>query len=120
MPDNKWLESRTKRILLDTVIVVTLDKEDDVSQSADLYVRAIELTYGHSLYFEAACPVLIKDANQWISHPFMYSNKYLDGYVVGNIIDDTLAIRAMIEELISTNTTRHKARLIKAISSFWT
>ena len=51
----------------------------------------------------------------------------MEGNKVANIIEDTPAIRAMIMELVSeekrnlytTTDCTYKARLIKAIASFW-
>jgi hypothetical protein len=57
----------------------------------------------------------------------MCSTEYIEGNTVANIIEDTPVIRAMIEELSigtkrklhTTTDCTYKARLIKAIASFW-
>jgi hypothetical protein len=120
-----WQKNHTKSVLVDKVIIVIGTRDTDVP--IELHVKAIELDYGPVIDFEVKASVPFTDVVEWSDHPFACSTDYMEGNKVANIIEDTPAIRALIEELVSehkrklhtTTDCTHKARLIKAIASFW-
>lgn len=117
----EWLIPRTKSILVDTKIVMSAATRDK-NTTTDVHVQAIELNYGALIYFRVQTSIPFTKTEEWFAHPLMFSSNYMDGSpdTVANIVDDTPAIRAMIEELVSSNRIDvHKARLINAILSFW-
>jgi hypothetical protein len=122
-----WQKSHTKSILVDTSITV-IGTNDDGDIPIQLDVKAIELDYGPVIDFEVSSSAKFTNMIDWSDHPFMCSNEYMEDNTVSNIVDDTPAIRALIEELVSpvkrklyTSTDcTYKARLIKAILTFWT
>lgn len=122
---SQWLATRTKSVIADVHLTVDAEKDFDETVAVTLHVRAIELNYGPVISFEVTASDPMTD--DWSSHPFRYAKEYAEGNSVGNIIDDTPAIRAMIAELVSTDQKKlytgtveeHKARLIKAIAMFW-
>ena len=65
------------------------------------------------------------DSRCWIDHPFLLLEKEHED---GDIVDNTAGVRALIEELFNADTleltlttrTTHVARLLAAISMFWT
>ena len=115
----------TKSILVDTTITV-IGSNDDGNVPIELHVKAIELDYGPVIDFKVKA-VPFTNMIDWSDHPFACSKEYMEGNTVGNIVEDTPAIRALIAELVSsekrkfytTTDCTHKARLIKAIASFW-
>ena len=127
--DSQWLKTRTKSVLVDRHMVVAAVKNCDEEVAVDIHVVAIELNYGPVIYFNVRSSIAMKDNDMWDNHPFQWAKEYIDDEdgTVGNIIDDTPAVRAMIEELISTEQRKfysgtdagHNARLIKAIAMFW-
>lgn len=121
-----WQKNHTKSILAYTTIrVIGCNDTGDVP--IELLVKAIELDYGPVIDFEVRVSVPFTNVVEWSDHPFACSTDYMDNGKVANIIEDTPAIRALIEELVSedkrklhtTTDCTHKARLIKAIASFW-
>jgi hypothetical protein len=122
---SEWQKKHTKSILCDTTITVVARKDDDVP--IQLHVKAIELDYAAVIDFEVKASEPFTDMMDWCDHPFACSTEYMEGNKVANIIEDTPAIRAMIMELVSsekrnlytTTDCTYKARLIKAIASFW-
>jgi len=119
--------AKTKSVLVDTSFTVD-SALDGVETPVSVHIRVLELNYGPVLYFEAKSSVPMDDSDLWDEHPFQWSKKWLeDSSTVANIIDDTPAIRAMIQELVSTEKREfytgteagHKARLINAIAMFW-
>jgi hypothetical protein len=123
--DSQWLATRTKSVIADVHMTIDSEKDFDETVAVTLHVRAIELNYGPVIFFEIAASHPMDD--DWSHHPFRYAKEYVEGNTVGNIIDDTPAIRAMIAELVSTDKKKlytgtaeeHTARLIKAITMFW-
>ena len=115
--DANWLASRTKSVLHETTVTIG---------EVEVTVHVVELTYGplHVL-------ITTKDPmpEDFYIHPFMYVTKEHLSYrkTVCEIVEDTPAIRALINELVSpepvkTHTTEpsgHKARIIKCITNFW-
>ena len=114
--DADWLSSRTKSILHDTVITIG---------ETETTVQVIELTYGPLHILITSDKPLPEDFH---IHPFMYvANEHLSHRsMVCEIIDDTPAIRALINELVTepvkthaTESSAHKARIIKCLTNFW-
>jgi len=115
--DANWLASRTKSLLHETTITIG---------DTETTVQVIELTYG-------PLHVLISTENplpeDFYIHPFMYMPKehLKNRNMVCEIIEDTPAIRALIDELVSreppkmytTHPAAHKARIIKSLVNFW-
>ena len=124
--ETAWLAKHTRSVLVDTTLKVT-GSNDDGDVPITLRVKAIELDYGPVIKFGVKSSVKFTNMVEWSDHPFMCSTEYMNGNTVSNIIDDTPAIRAMIMELVSLEKKKlytstdctYKARLIKAISSFW-
>ena len=120
-----WQKKHTKSILCDTKITVIGSMDDDIP--IELHVKAIELDYGPVIDFEVSASHPFTNLMEWSDHPFACSTEYMEGKKVANIIEDTPVIRAMIMELVSpvkhklhtTTDCTYKARLIKAIASFW-
>jgi len=115
--DADWLASRTKAVLHDTVITIG---------ETETTVQVLELTYGPlHLLITTEKPI----GDYFHIHPFMYVPKdHLNyGKTVCEIVEDTPAIRALINELISkeplklytTEPSAHKARIIKSLTNFW-
>jgi hypothetical protein len=123
----EWQCKHLKEILVNTTIVVmgANVNEDDVPISLD--IKAGVLNYGSVIDFQVTASVGFTNLTFWGDHPLMCSSEYMEGNSVGNIVEDTPAIRALIMELVSsekrkfytTTDCTHKARLIKAIASFW-
>ena len=132
--DNDWLTKRTKSVLVDKSIVITGSNMSSIAdQSITLTVKAIELNYGPVISFSVTVD---KPCNNqynwgdwrydWDDHPFMYIDPEGSPYEIGNIVEDTPAIRALIEELVAepknmytTTDCTHRGRLLKAIMSFF-
>jgi hypothetical protein len=122
----EWQKKHMKSVLCDKVITV-IGSNDDGDVPIQLHVKAIELNYGPVIDFEVKTSVFYTDIMDWSDHPFSCSKEYMEGNTVANIIEDTPCIRAMIMELVSeekrklytTTECTYKARLIKAIASFW-
>jgi len=123
---NEWLTKHTKSVIVDTTITV-IGSNDDGDVPITLRVKAIELDYGPVISFKVMSSVRFTNLAEWSDHPFACSKEYMEGNTVGNIVEDTPAVRALIMELVSsekrtlytTTDCTYKARLIKAISSFW-
>ena len=122
---SEWLATRTKSVIADVHLTVEGENDEGTTVPITLHVRALELNYGPVIHFEITASHPLTD--DWYNHPFRYAKEYVEDDSVGNIIDDTPAIRAMIAELVSTEERKlysgtaeeHTARLIKAITMFW-
>ena len=121
-----WQKKHTKSVICDkTITVIGSNEDDDVS--IELHVKAIELDYGPVIDFEVSASIPFTNIMEWSDHPLAFSTEYSEDGKVANIIEDTPCIRAMIMELVSlekrnlhtTTDCTYKARLIKAIASFW-
>jgi len=120
-----WQKKHTKSILCDKTITILATKDVDIQ--IELHVKAIELDYGPVIDFEVKASIPFTNIMEWSDHPLACSTEYMEDGIVANIIEDTPCIRAMIMELISeekrtlhtTTDCTYKARLIKAIASFW-
>ena len=123
---SEWQKKHTKSILVDKTVTV-IGTRDNEQIPIQLHVKAVELDYGPVIDFEVRSSVKFTNVMDWPDHPFTSSKEYMEGNKVANIIEDTPAIRAMITELVSeekrnlytTTDCTYKARLIKAIASFW-
>jgi hypothetical protein len=123
---SEWQKKHTKSILVDTTITVIGSNETE-HVPIELHVKAIELDYGPVIDFEVKASIPFTNIMEWSDHPFACSKEYMEDDKVANIIEDTPAIRAMIMDLVSsekrdlytTTDCTYKARLIKAIASFW-
>jgi hypothetical protein len=123
-----WLQKHTKSILFDKEITLKCTQMDDIGNELDiiLHIKAIELNYGPvlNLTITASIPYM-KDTFE--DHPFMFvSPDHLEEGQIGEIIDDTPAIRSLIEELCAepcrlyTGTWEdHCKRIIKSLTFFW-
>ena len=120
--------SKAKSILAKAVITVTAKKMGQPTPIT-LTIEAIELNYGPVIDLTIRVSDPLIDKMDWDDHPFMFITKFEseDESTVGDIIDDTPATRALIDELVSTETKSlytttecsHKGRLIRALSLFW-
>jgi hypothetical protein len=128
-----------KSTLVDTVITVQgtrfdvdscgFTEEESGTTPIQVSMKAYELNYGPVLDYTIRCSVPFTDLMHWSDHPFMFSNKEQSGKKTTstNIIDDTPAVRAILEELAAkepfklytTTDCTHRARLIQALESFW-
>ena len=120
---SEWLKAHTKSILVDNK-QITVNCDDT---PITLTIKVIELDYGPVLDFKVKSDIPFHN-NTTDEHPFMYSKEYMSGeYKTGSIIDDTPAVRALIQELSFWDQTKlyttthctHVARLIRAINGFW-
>jgi hypothetical protein len=116
-----------KNVLVDTTITVYGSKIYQEDIPIKLHIKVLELNYGPVLDFEVTASMKFTNLVEWSDHPLMCSTEYMENNTVANIVEDTPVIRAMIEELSigtkrklhTTTDCTYKARLIKAIASFW-
>lgn len=115
--------------LVNTTITVTGSK-DGVPVPIKLHIKVVALTYGPviDISIRSSVPYIRSGFVDWTDHPFLWvEESHLEkGKMVGNIIDDTPATRALIDELIkpeqnlyTTTNCSHKGRLIRALCLFW-
>ena len=122
-----WQQNNMKKVLVDSTITVFGSKIYQEDIPIQLHIKVLELNYGPVLDFEVKASTKFTNLVEWSDHPLMCSTEYMEDGVVANIIEDTPVIRAMIEELSNgpkrklhtTTDCTYKARLIKAIASFW-
>ena len=115
--DANWLLTRTKSVLHNTTLMIG---------ETEVTVHVIELTYGPLHVLITTEEPMPEDFH---IHPFMYVAKEHLSYrkTVCEIVEDTPAIRALINELVSTEAVKthttessaHKARIIKCLTNFW-
>lgn len=142
--DADWLKRKTKSVLADTTITVQGHRAmSAVDIPITLKVTAIELNYGPCIALKARVSVGMETEGwHWDDHPFRGVLKDSDaddpacvekkgGLVrvleVGDILDDTPAVRALIAELVepgerslySGTDCTHRARLLASLRSFW-
>lgn len=106
------------------VMGVKEDEEDDVPVTLTLHAKSH--TYGPVMTVKVT-PDIPYVKHKWADHPLMYvQSNYIEKGVAANIVEDTPAIRALIDELVgqppklyTTTDCTHKGRLIRAILSFW-
>ena len=122
-----WQQDNMKNVLVDSTITVFGSKIYQEDIPIQLHIKVLELSYGSVLDFEVTASMKFTNLVEWSDHPLMCSTEYMENKTVANIIEDTPVIRAMIEELTNgpkrklhtTTDCTYKARLIKAIASFW-
>jgi len=123
----QWLESRTKSILSKGSLTVEGSKDGEKTPIKITY-EVRELTYGPVLNIRIKCDVPYNkdDVEFWDDHPFMWADHVEDGTKLGNIVDDTPAVRALVNELsaepaklYTTTDCSHKGRIIRALCLFW-
>lgn len=122
-----WQQDNMKKVLVDSTITVFGSKIYQEDIPIQLHIKVLELSYGSVLDFEVTASMKFTNLVEWSDHPLMCSTEYMENKTVANIIEDTPVIRAMIEELTNgpkrklhtTTDCTYKARLIKAIASFW-
>lgn len=108
--------------------ITVLGNKDGVKVPIKISVVAFELNYGPVIDLSITCDVPYYETGfvDWFDHPLMWSKNVEKGTRVGNIIDNTPAVRALIDELVAaekdlytTTNCTHKGRLIRALNSFW-
>jgi hypothetical protein len=107
MNHNDWLVTRTKSILVDKSITVNGCMGSEEAMSITLTVKAIELNYGPVISFSVTVDNPVNDTEDWDDHPFMHIKDMESPTEVGNIVEDTPAIRALIEELVAEPKNRN-------------
>lgn len=128
MSNQNWLTERTKSILTDTIIPITIQRDYEGVINATLHIVAIEMNYGPVIHLTVTCSDKFNNDPLTIDHPFMLLkiNKDTNNYLC-EILDNTPAVRALIDELVSSNKenlytttpTTHIARLLAALELFW-
>jgi len=123
---SEWLNAKTKSLLAKTVITVIGNKRGrDVP--INLTIEAVELNYAPLINITITSDVPFSNLVEWDDHPFMHVKEVENGDSYENIIDDTAATRAIIDELVKNNIKKlytttnctHVSHLINAISHFW-
>jgi len=112
--------------IADTTITVIGTKQDSTEVPIKITIVAYQLNYGPVIDIQIKCDVPYV-YGEWIDHPFrtVYTNDFNNE--ISEIIDDTPAIRAIIEELINpeekklytTTDCTHRAALIASLNYFW-
>lgn len=119
--------SNIKSVYAQTEITV-LGKKDGTDVPIKISVVALELNYGPVIDLSITCDVPYYETGfvDWVDHPLMWAKNVEKGTRVENIIDNTPAVRALIDELVgdekalyTTTNCSHKGRLIRALMSFW-
>lgn len=128
-----------KSTLVDTIITISssgssFDNDDEFNGMdrvpIQVTIKAYELSYGPVIDYDIKVSVPYTNPMDWDDHPFMYlkqDNAQEKRTTSGNIIDDTPAVRAILQELVkaepfklyTTTDCTHRARLIAALDSFW-
>jgi hypothetical protein len=123
--------SNYKSTLAETTLTVECMRFNSVKKvPVQLSIKIYELNYGPVLDYEIKCNVPYTHPMEWDDHPFMYckqDDEQPKRYKSENIIDDTPAVRAIIQELVkkepfqlyTTTDCSHRARLIAALETFW-
>lgn len=127
MSDNECVKTRTKSVLVKSNITV-LGNKSGQHVPITLSINAIELNYGPVIDITIRADVPYHETGfvDWSDHPFMWAKHVEKGAYISNIVDDTTAVRALIDELVApekelytTTNCTHKGRLIRAICNFW-
>lgn len=120
-----------KSTLVDTVFTVNASSFNSTRGiPIQVSFKAYELSYRPVINYTITVNVPFTHPMDWSDHPFMFSkqdNEEQNKYESANIIDDTPAVRAIIQELAqkepfklyTTTDCTHRARLIQALESFW-
>ena len=116
------------KVILDTTLSVSGMSIDCSRVPILMKVKVCEMNYCPVLKIKILTNVRFTDHMLGGDHPLMYADEFLEEgrRLVAEIVDDTPAVRALINELVSekrklytTTDCTHKARLIKSILSFW-
>ena len=109
-----------------TLVIMGVKENEEEDVPITVTVDAKSKPYGPVITVKITCDIpYVK--HKWADHPLMHvKSNYIENSVATNIIDDTPAIRALIDELVgdplklyTTTNCTHKGRLIRAILSFW-
>ena len=120
--------SKVKSILIDKSIVITGTPGEAPCRPITLHVLAKELNYGPviDVTITSDTPFDSSTPQEWDDHPFKYVKNMENKVTVGEIIDDTPAVRALLQELVApasnlytTTDCTHKGSIIQALSLFW-
>jgi len=116
------------KVIIDTTLTVNGMNLHGTRVPILMKVKVYELNYGPVLKVKILTNVRFTDHMLGGDHPLMYADEFLEEgkRLVAEIVDDTPAVRALINELVSekrklytTTDCTHKARLIKSILTFW-
>ena len=120
-------QTKYKSTIADTTIIVHgSNMKYNEKLPIKLTIKAYELNYGPVI--ELTITVDIEYDNYWSDHPFIHIDSYDESKkIVGDVVDDTPAIRGIIKELTqkepfdlyTTTDCTHRAGLIKALTYFW-
>ena len=120
-----------KNTLADTIITVEGSRFNSMKKvPIQLSIKVYELNYGPVLDYEIKSNIPFTHPMDWDDHPFMYCKQHgeqSNRYTSENIIDDTPAVRLLVQELVekepfklyTTTDCTHRARLIAALENFW-
>jgi len=109
-----------------TFVVMGIKEDEEDDTPVTVTVDAESKPYGPVMMVKVTSNIpYIK--HKWADHPLMYVKpNYIEDGIAVNIIEDTHAMRALIDELVgeplklyTTTNCTHKGRLIRAILSFW-
>ena len=115
--------------LVDTTITVTGTKYDAVP--IQVKVTAYKLNYGPVIDLTITASVPYTNFMEWSDHPLMHlkhdKNEAGARSSMGEILDDTPAVRAILNELVqpekfklyTTTDCTHRAALIASLEHFW-
>ena len=106
------------------IMGVKEDEEDDIPVTVTVHANSKPYGPVMTVKIKSNIPYV---KHKWADHPLMYvKSNYIENGAATNIIEDTPAMRALIDELIgdplnlyTTTNCTHKGRLIRAILSFW-
>lgn len=120
--------SKVKSILIDKSVVVTGTPGEAPCCPITLHVSAKELNYGPVIEVTITSDTPFDPSNreEWDDHPFKFVKNVENKVTVQEIIDDTPAVRALLQELVApasklytTTDCTHKGSIIQALSLFW-
>jgi hypothetical protein len=107
-------------------LAILCNHRDHHETLVNLSVKVVALKHGPlAIDIRVDSPYRI---GEWITHPFLHVDPMLieKNCVIGNIVEDTPAVRALIDELVkplpnmyTSDDISHYGRLIKAINLFW-
>jgi len=122
------IHSHTKSVLFDKNIVLKCTPINDMNNHSDvvLHIKAIELDYGPVINLSIIASIPYKN-EEFEDHPFLFvCPDHIEDGQFGEILDDTPAVRSLIEELcgephkLYTGTWGdHCKRIIKTLTLFW-
>lgn len=149
MSDAAWLATHTRAVLHDCVVTVEGQKRPSHIESEtvpiQMTMKVVELDYGPCLHWSLSVNIPLDLGEEWDIHPLKRCRevveKFREGFdlaeeeecersrigAVGEILDDTPAVRALLAELCEAGKRKlyttadcdHRARLIAAIETMW-